>query len=180
MNEDHLFRTAEHSARAANAFFEPLTELSDADLYAALAVRLQNESIEHVNVDAGTRNAASFVRSYGAAINLDELPRDTNTKDLGQRIFLRWSKVLYGFACRPDKQDSDLREHLLEAVSGTSGGGMAIVAAVLTGYFGVSQPVAAIIAALTVRFIVAPAADGVCQSWAASLGDLDSKATSKS
>jgi hypothetical protein len=180
LNEDSLFRTAEHSARAATDYFEPLKALSDADLYAVLAVRLQNESIERAPDDMRTGHSKQFVVSYRDPVNLDELPRDRNTKELGQRIFARWSKVLYGLACRADKQDSDLRQRLLDAVTGTSGGGVVIVAAVLTGYFGVSQPVAAIIAALTVRFFVAPAADEVCQKWAAVLGDVEDRVASKS
>jgi hypothetical protein len=180
MDEDGLFRAAERSARAARDFFEPLKAASEADLYTALAVRLQSEDIEHVDEGSATRGARSFGWPYAAAIDPGLLPRDSATRDLGRRIFLRWSKVLYGFACNPDKQDSDLREHLLDAVSGTSGGGMAVIAAVLNGFFGVSQPVAAIIAALTVRLVVAPAVEDVCHSWSALLGDLGSKTKSGS
>jgi hypothetical protein len=171
MNEDSLFRAAEHTIKGANDSFERLKTLTDADLFAALVVQLQSGTTRRApNEDADTRSASSFPWGAELAVNLDSLPRDTNTRDLGHKIFLRWSKVLYGFACGPGKEDSDLREHLLEAVSGKSGGGMAIIIAVLTSYFGVSPPVAAIIAALTVRFIVSPAAEGVCHSWATVLG----------
>ena len=53
----------------------------------------------------------------------------------------------------------------MTAISAKAGGGTALVAAVLVGYFGVYPSVAAVIAALLIKLIVAPAAEEACQTW---------------
>jgi hypothetical protein len=77
---------------------------------------------------------------------------------------------LHQFCCVPDKEELDVRAKLLAGLTGKEGGA-AVIAGMLVATFGASPAVAAIVAALLLKIVVAPALDEVCQAWRKSLGD---------
>jgi hypothetical protein len=172
MENDELFRTTEAAARQSSGALEKLTHGSQEDLYAALVLRIKNASggSAKLNVDDQSRGAVA-TGSFDAPLDIDDLPRDKETTTVGKLIFRRWSRVLHNFACNSESEDADLRDRLLNAISGKSGGGVALVAAMLVASFGLSPAVAAVIAALLAKLIVAPAADEVCKAWGKTLQD---------
>ena len=157
-NQDDLFRSAEISWQESSTQLEVFARVPIADLYAALVSRVQDE--------ATGKKLHSEQR-----VNFEELERGSSEAELGKRIFRRWSKALHDFTCSSSMDEKDVRDRLINAISGKEGGGVALIAATLVGAFGVSPAVAAVIAALVSRLIIAPAADEVCQAWAKSLQD---------
>jgi hypothetical protein len=155
MNEDELLRSAVDSAKRADNILT-LSVQSENDLYAALAQQLNSVSL-------GDPSAFTFDKSF----NIDDLLRDDATIGLGQRIFRRWNRTLYQFACRPDSEDQDIRDRLLSAITGREGG-VAVIAGVLVAAFGASPAVAAIVAALLLKIVIKPAAEEICLAWSKS------------
>jgi len=62
-----------------------------------------------------------------------------------------------------------LRHRLMSALTGREGGAPALLAGTLVAAFGLSPAVAALVAALLMKLVIAPAKDELCQSWAAAL-----------
>src|SRR5262245_22569917 len=102
-----------------------LTLQTEAELYMAISVTLTRQS---------------------EAIGVDELRR--GGEGIGQRVFRRWSRVLHQVVCKPDDDDAEIRDRLLASLVRKDGGGVAVVAAVLAGSFGLRPDLAALIAAL--------------------------------
>jgi hypothetical protein len=159
-----LIQTAERIATENNTVVAALQRSSEPDLLAALAQRVQE----------ATSGSVSIARM--TPIDPDRLPRDSATLALGRRIFLRWSRATHDFLCNSGGADEDLRKRLLSAITGRDGGATALLAGTLVVTFGASPAVAAIVAALLMKLVVAPAKDELCQSWATSLAASTSSA----
>ena len=76
---------------------------------------------------------------------------------------------MHDFLCTSGGEEQDLRRRLMSALTGRDGGAPALLAGTLVAAFGVSPAVAALVAALLMKLVIAPAKDELCQSWAASL-----------
>ena len=103
----------------------------------------------------------------------DDKLREGDIRALGNRIFLRWAQAAHDFACAPNADDKGLADKLKFALTGQAGG-VAMIAGVIVGAFGISPVTAALIAALLVKLIIAPTADEVCKTWAAALAGTKS------
>jgi hypothetical protein len=152
MNEDDLYRSAVANAVAAEEDLSKLSAYSSADLFAALAERTRSATMG--------MNANGF----GTPINIDDLPRDGATSDLGRRIFRRWSRAFHQFICTPDRNDSSARDRLVRALTGKESC-TAVIAGMLVASFGASPAVAAVVAALLLKLIFDPAKAEVCETW---------------
>jgi hypothetical protein len=118
-------------------------------------------------MSAGTRDTDGNLR--GVLPSSDDLVRSGAAVALGKKIFTRWSKAFHDFLCAPSQDDKDLRDRVLQAIFDKKTGGTAIVAGALVAAFALSPITAGLIAALIMRLIVAPAADGICEAWTDSL-----------
>jgi precorrin-3B methylase len=78
---------------------------------------------------------------------------------------------MHAFLCDPGAEDRQLRDRMLNAILAKDGGGVAVVAGGLVAAFGMSPAVAAIVAALAVKLIVAPAAKELCKTWGDALAN---------
>lgn len=149
----------EEFAGANAAIAESLRHNREPDLLAALA-------------QTATRSAeGSPAIARMTAIDLDSLPRDSETVELGRRILARWSRSLHQFMCTSDdKEDEELRTRVWNAITGKDGGATALLAGTLVAAFGASPALAALVAALLMKFMISPARDEICSAWKASLG----------
>ncbi len=154
MDIDELVRgVAERQARNAKSAARLIDQPEDA-LYALLATTVvETASISSANDDQ--------FRSSG----VNDLLRSPDALTLGRRIFLRWARSLHDFLCGPSDDDKKLREQILRAIFNKEAGSVAIVAGGLVAAFGLSAALAAIVAALVVKLIFAPALDEVCKAW---------------
>lgn len=153
-NDDLLRQIADRHIRAADSA-EALVKESNDNLFIMLANRLSVTSEGIINIDdmhCGTKNQ-------------DELLRGDGIKTLGKRIFLRWSQTFQQFVCAPTSNDQALRNQIKSVITNRSGGAAAIIAGSLVAAFGVSPPIAAVIAALLLNLIVVPAGKVVCDVW---------------
>lgn len=159
-----LLLTAERIATQNDAVIASLQNGEEPDLLAALA-----QSV------GATADGSSNV-SRMAAIDPDRLPRDDAMIALGRRILARWSRAMHDFLCVSGGEEEDLRRRLMTALTGRDGGAPALLAGTLIAAFGVSPAVAAIVAVLLMKLVIAPAKDEVCKSWATSLGTASAQA----
>jgi hypothetical protein len=157
MADTDLLQAAERIAAQNQAVVVSLQNSTEPDLFAALAQRVQE----------ATQGSSGIARM--TAIDLDRLPRDSATVALGRRILARWSRATYDFLCKSGGSDDDLRHRLMSALTGREGGAPALLAGTLVAAFGLSPAVAALVAALLMKLVIAPAKDELCQSWAAAL-----------
>jgi hypothetical protein len=157
MDVDDLLRTRAEAA-AGQAGIPPNAVTLEPDvLYALLAARV-----------LATGGTDDQVRS---AFDTDDLLRSETSVSLGRRIFARWSLAMHAFLCDPGAEDRQLRDRMLNAILAKDGGGVAVVAGGLVAAFGMSPAVAAIVAALAVKLIVAPAAKELCKTWGDALAN---------
>lgn len=168
---DEFTRKVERASKKSEAVLAELAQRPAEELFAALAAAADPESraLEDSSVtdrDQMTRSSAPLL--FEVRVNRDLLTR--GDIGLGQRIFQRWNAVLHDFICRNDKADRDLRNKVLGAIAGKGGGGVALVAALLVSSFGMGPATAALVAALLIKLVVAPAADEVCRAWGESIG----------
>jgi hypothetical protein len=164
MADIDLIQAAERIATENSTAVAALQQSSEPDLLAALAQRVQEATSGSVTIARMT------------PIDPDRLPRDSATLAIGRRIFQRWSRATHDFLCNSGGADEDLRERLISAITGRDGGATALLAGALVVAFGASPAVAAIVAALLMKLVVAPAKDELCASWAASLAESTSGA----
>jgi hypothetical protein len=97
----------------------------------------------------------------------DDLERGSAV-ELGKKIFARWNRTLNEFACKPNSEDANLQNQLIGALTGKEGG-TAVIAGLMITSFGASPAVAAVVAALLVKLVLAPAAKEVCNAWSDAL-----------
>jgi hypothetical protein len=171
---DELLRSVEESLQSESHNLDALVEISVDDLYAAAGLRARNALVARaaqvINADELARGGQSrLAQLFDTKLVVDALSRNEDEKNLGKRIFRRWNRTLHDFACNANAEDRDLKDKLLSAISMKTGGGTAVVAAVLAGYFLVSPPLAAVLAALLIKLILVPAGQEVCQAWAGAL-----------
>jgi hypothetical protein len=152
-----LLQVAERVAANNQGVIASLQNSKEPDLLAALAQRVQDTA----------DGSAGIARM--AAIDLDRLPRDSATIAVGRRILARWSRTMHDFLCTSGGDEEDLRQRLMKAITGRDGGATALLAGTLVAAFGASPAVAALVAALLMKLVIAPATDELCSSWAASL-----------
>jgi hypothetical protein len=153
MPTDQRIETAIKKASAAADNLQRLQKQSEPNLFVGLALRTE-QTIEQRDI----------ALTFDAPLRIDDLPMDRELQSLGRRIFLRWSRTLHQFVCVPDKEDADIRERLLSALTGAEGGA-AVIAGVLVACFGASPANAAIIAALLLKIIIVPAGAELCEAW---------------
>jgi len=131
-----------------------------------------HESVLYFLLASQTKDANSFIDARGD-LNIQEAERESKRSGnsevdgMGQRIFMRWSVALHGFVCAPGGEDERLRESIVAAIIGKSGGATALVAGALVSAFGISPILAALVAALLIKVIVAPAGQELCGTWSA-------------
>jgi hypothetical protein len=86
-----------------------------------------------------------------------------DVREFGRRLFRRWNREAWNLACSGD--DKADRKKLLDAF----GGGQAAVAATLSGllvaHLGLAPALAAIIAALALKYFFRPAYEEFCTLW---------------
>ena len=155
MSSDDLLRSRANAAAQATDVTDIALAQSEDTLYALLAANL----LDGGAADHRTRSA----------FDTDDLMRSEATVQLGRRVFARWSRALHDFLCTPGAEDQQLRERLLNAIFARDGGGVAIVSGGLVAAFGLSPGVAAIVATLVVKLVVAPAQGELCEAWGQSL-----------
>jgi hypothetical protein len=158
MADTGVLQAAERIATQNQGVVASLQNSREADLLAALAQRVQDAA-------EGSPGIARMT-----AIDPDRLPRDSATIALGRRIVARWSRTMHEFLCGGGgEEEEDLRRRLMAALTGRDGGAPALLAGTLVAAFGASPAVAALVAALLMKLVIAPAKDELCRSWAASL-----------
>jgi hypothetical protein len=131
-----------------------LVDKPEGDLYALLASRVSE-------TDSGVGGADDRFRTEYDPDDLERGP----AADLGKRIFVRCSRAAHQFCCTPGTEDKELRDQMLKAIFSKEGGGIALLAGGLVAAFGLSPAIAAIVAALLVKLIIAPTAAEVCAEW---------------
>jgi hypothetical protein len=112
-------------------------------------------------------HGADLARGNDEKLN-DQNFRGTSGAALGKRIFSRWNSALHEFLCKPGKADRAIRDRILGAFSGRSGGLTALIA-VLISHFAVPASTAVIVATLIIRIIGEPAQEEICEAWHTSL-----------
>jgi hypothetical protein len=134
-----------------------------------------SEDEMYVMLARAVRETSALPPLSPSATNIDDLPRDgtasqlpTALRDLGRRIFLRWSRALHDFLCSEGGENSTLRGKLFEALLG-KGGGAAAISAIMMSTFGVSPAIAVLVATLLTKIIIAPAQEEICAVWLISL-----------
>ena len=150
-NIDDLLRSVARIAETNTPAIESLTRLSDSDLFSALGQRLTSDE-----------------PAIASPIDPDDLLRTSALQNLGRSVFRRWNNALHDFVCKSSGEDQALRDKLIQALTGKEGG-TAIIAGILVAAFGASPAIAAILATLLIRIIVAPAASEICKAWTAAL-----------
>ncbi len=166
------FKILQAQARNAESTFAQLLSAKTPDLFVELGARaLRMDQSRKIDEDTNLRGRgeASDAGGFGQKIDQESFQRDAETQEFGERLFQRWSSAFHEFICKREARDSDLRNQVLNAISGGSAGGSAILAAVLVSYFALSPAIAAIVAALVIRLVVAPAAEEVCAAWTRTL-----------
>lgn len=167
--------------RMSPSLLRSLNRRTDEDLFSALGVLSTQEQIDRggsktIRRSAIKRRVGRPSRSNGAQDNgnaktaVDEaikLARREQARGarqkLGERIFRAWNKELRSLCCGSGT-NSKQRNALVKALTG-EGGGAAVVAGLLVTWFGLTVPIAAIIAALLVNRIGKPAMAELCKSW---------------
>jgi hypothetical protein len=131
-----------------------LLQATEDQLYEQLGIRAKA-------IAANPAAAGSFepaVTYDGAAMG----PLD-DVREFGRRLFRRWNREAWNLACSDD--DTADRKKLLDAF----GGGQAAVAATLSGilvaHLGLAPALAAIIAALALKYFFRPAYEEFCALW---------------
>jgi hypothetical protein len=158
MSADDLLRSlAEKNAGEASRVAS-LISRPENDLYALLASRVS---------DPGAAVGSADDR-FRTAYDIDDLERGP-AAELGKRIFGRCSRAAHDFCCSSGADDKKLRDQMLNAIFSKDSGGVALLAGGLVAAFGLSPAIAAVVAALLVKIIVAPAAEELCSTWGATL-----------
>lgn len=154
MKADEILRQSASEQSTRIAALEKLAERPTDELFGLLYVRA---------VQSTTSNP------MGGPLQMQPLAenavRSGEAAAVGRRIFMRWSRTLHAFVCAPGPEDAELRAKLVHAIVGKGGGATAIVAGTLVASFGLSPAVAALLSALMLKLIVAPAAEELCASW---------------
>lgn len=156
MDQDRLLRSATETLEAQVA---KANALAPADLYYALGTEAALQARGAMGLQAVT------------AFSTDRLERGDDSLNLGEAIFRRWNRTLHEFVCAPNDQDKELKDQVLQALTG-QGTGAALIAGVLVSAFGLQLVTATLIASLLVRLIVVPAKEGACQYWTSKLGKI--------
>jgi len=102
------------------------------------------------------------------ALTIDDAGRPNGARELGKRIYSRWSRTLHDFLCAPSTEDKDLTDKVWAALA-KQGGAVAALSAVLVSAFGLAPATAAIVAALVMKLVVTPAGNEVCKFWSEKL-----------
>lgn len=156
-HSDELLRSVKAAAGRASTVESSLKMMTDVDLFSALGQRISDSSINGRTPALDTH------------IDIDDLVRSSAMEELGRRVFYRWSLALHQFVCNPSSDDQDLREKILQALSGKDGGAVALIAGVMVAAFGASPAIAAIVATLLVRLLLNPAREELCAFWSEKL-----------
>ncbi|OKO83554.1 hypothetical protein [Bradyrhizobium sp. NAS96.2] len=154
MSSDDLLRSFVEQHKGEAHQVASLVTKSESDLYALLASRVSTPA-------AGIGDPDDRFRTES---DPDDLERGAAV-ELGKRIFFRCSQAAHDFCCSPGDQDRKLRDEMLSAIFSKEGGGIALLAGALVTAFGLSPAVAAVVAALLVKIIVAPTIAEVCSAW---------------
>jgi len=144
---------ANEASKVASLVSKPENEL-----YALLAARTS----ERIGI------VGSSDDKFRTAYNRDDLMRGPPS-ELGKRIFMRCSRAAHDFCCSPSDEDRNLQNQMLNAIFSKDGGGVALLAGGLVAAFGLSPAIAAVVAALLVKIVVAPTAQELCAAWGATL-----------
>jgi len=155
MNLDDLTRSTFDRSKASLTAID-LQGTSEDELYRMLATAASAHPVQlgfQFDVDDLKRSA-----------DVDSAQRHEEWKAFGKRLLLRWSRALHDFVCTNADEDRDLKDKIRNALT-AGAGSTAVLAAGITTAFGLAPAVAAIIAALLVRLIVAPAHEEVCSTW---------------
>ncbi len=155
---DRLVQSVESVAQQSADAIASFSGLSEADLFAALAQRMGQ-----------VVQGSSAIADISAPVDVDDLLRDTISQGVGRRVFKRWSLALHNFLCGSGNEDQALRARLMSALTGKEGGAVALIAGTLVAAFGASPAIAALVATLVMRVVIAPAAEEICETWAKSL-----------
>jgi hypothetical protein len=159
LSTDDIVRSAIANSEQAQGSLHVLLRLENKeDLYVLLGQRVQ----------AATRGATDTA-SFDMPFDPDNFQRSSSLRELGHRIFRRWSRTLHEFVCNPTSADKDIRDRLWTAITSKESSLVALTAGVLVATFGVSPAVAAVVAALLVRVVFNPATDEVCRYWSEQL-----------
>lgn len=158
MSADDLLRSYSQENASSAGRVSSLVGKPEGDLYALLASRASMQDAGSVDLDD------RFRTSY----DTDELNRGPAI-ELGKRIFARCSRAAHDFCCNPSGEDKELRDKMLNAIFSKEGGGVALLAGGLVAAIGLSPAVAALVAALLVKLIIAPTAAEVCSAWGEAL-----------
>lgn len=157
MNADDLLRHTAGEQGALISDRDKLATQTTDELYRLIYVRTSQMAAPCGSSDLNLRSRSGE----------DDALRTSEATEIGRRIFMRWSKTLHAFVCAPQNEDADLRSQLVSAIVGKGGGAAALVAGTLVASFGLSPAVSALVAALLLKLIVAPAADELCATWQA-------------
>jgi hypothetical protein len=71
-----------------------LMELSEADLYTTLAIRVREAA-----------NASTTASKFDVPVDVDSFPKGSSFTRFGARVFRRWNGALYEFACKSNDED---------------------------------------------------------------------------
>jgi len=158
MSSDDLLRSLAEKHAGEASRVSSLVSKPENELYALLASRA-------LEPDSGVGSADDRFRTV---YDVDDLQRGPAV-ELGKRIFTRCSRATHDFCCAPGDEDKKLRDQMLNAIFSKDGGGVALLAGGLVAAFGLSPAIAALVAALLVKIIIAPTTAEICSAWGASL-----------
>jgi hypothetical protein len=134
---------------------ERLLSLDDNQLYAELAVRMQE--IRRDPASSADFNLAP--KSPVESMGFEDLA------DFGRRFFNRVSRQAYALMCGDDAEDSNERNQLTQAFGLGKDAVAPALAALFVAHLGFAPAIAAVIAALAVRLFFKPAYEAMCEVW---------------
>jgi hypothetical protein len=97
--------------------------------------------------------------------NVVEMGPMDELREIGRRLFRRWSRELHNLACGSDEAYKVDRESILQAIGGDDVAVAAAITAVLIVSFGVAPALAPLLAGLVLKYIIKPAGDTLCEYW---------------
>lgn len=108
---------------------------------------------------------ATAVPTAQFSVQYENMGIGDDLKELGKRVARRVFRELHNVLCGTDPDDQQERDKLRQAFGATDQAIAVAVAAVLAGPLGLGGAIAAALAALFVKRLLAPGIDETCKFW---------------
>ena len=137
-------------------FVARLLQASEDQLYEQLGIRMK-----------AVASDPAIAGSYDPQVTYDGTamgPLD-DVRELGRRLFRRWNREAYKLICGGELDNAEDRKKLLAAFSGGDVAVGAMLASLFVSGLGMAPALAAIVAALVLKYFFRPAYGEFCGLW---------------